>query len=119
MHGLLGEYCVITAGPPDEQWLLRIGVKKQSVLCEIVSGVILANYTGRISSAVLVEVTNIKTIFTYFYYKYLKLRILILMFAHLRVTHCNDCRFQFKVNGSVSYPQQYCNTYFMIIVSEL
>ena len=80
----------------------RIGVNKWSVLCEIISGVILAELANSshsstlgvatlgesivFSSAVLVEVQNTKTIFTYFYYKYLQLRILILMFAHLRVT---------------------------------
>ena len=38
-------------------------------------------------SDVLVEVQNTKTIFTYFYYKYLQLRILL---AHLRVTRGNE-----------------------------
>ena len=33
------------------------------------------------------------------------------MFAHLRVTEGNESIFQFKVYGSVSYPQQYCNIY--------
>ena len=56
-----------------------------------------------------------EAIFTYFYYKYLQLRILILMFAHSRVTRGNESIFQFKVYGSVSYPRKYCNIYDSII----
>ena len=110
MHGLLGECGVVKA---EEQWVPRIGVNKRSVFCEIISGVILASsnhissrccYTGRIYSFLFCCPSNTKTIFTYLYYKYLQLRILILMFAHLRVAMMADSNLKypevFRIHGS-------------------